>query len=246
MKTLQEKKMLVKMAKMLGQPIDQALVESIQREEELSNLLFRKETVLNEIVELPPPPPEPAPLVIIPPKEDLISQAMNVISTTPTQITNPLRDKELEGIRKTLAEMMQKISTLSWGGGGTGVVRIHDTDDFDKNSYSEGRYLRWFNGMFRLDEVNPHDVIYNTTTITGNYTPDANDYYLGVTTAPVTITLPSSTTSGRVLVIKDETGTAATNPITVLGNVDNDAGGFIIQINNGSVQLLFRNGWRII
>lgn len=249
MKTLQEKKMLVKMAKMLGQPVDQALVESIQREEELSNLLFKKETVLNEIVELPPPPPappEPAPPVIIPPKEDLISQAMNVISTTPTQITNPLRDKELEGIRKTLAEMMQKISTLSWGGGGTGVVRIHDTDDFDKNSYAEGRYLKFSNGMFRLDEINSQQVVYNTTTISNNYTVTDEDYYIGVTVVPVTISLPSSATSGRTIVIKDETGNCRTNNITISGNIDNDAGGAILAINNGAVQLIFRNGWRII
>jgi len=38
-----------------------------------------------------------------------------------------------------------------------------------------------------------------------------------------------------MLIIKDEDGT-----------VDNDPGGFIIQINNGGVQLIYRNGWRIV
>jgi hypothetical protein len=63
---------------------------------------------------------------------------------------------------------------------------------------------------------------------------------------PVTITLPITPSSGRMLIIKDESGNAETNPITVQGNVDNDAGGFIIQINNGGVQLIYRNGWRIV
>jgi hypothetical protein len=49
-----------------------------------------------------------------------------------------------------------------------------------------------------------------------------------------------------MLIIKDEDGDAETNPITVQGTVDNDVGGFIIQINNGGIQLLYRNGWRIV
>lgn len=52
--------------------------------------------------------------------------------------------------------------------------------------------------------------------------------------------------NGRQLVIKDESGNASLNPITVLGNVDNDPNGFIIKINNGGIQLIYRNGWRII
>ena len=40
MKSLEEKKLLVKMAKMLGQPVDQALVESIEREEKLAEVFF--------------------------------------------------------------------------------------------------------------------------------------------------------------------------------------------------------------
>ena len=40
MKSLNEKKMLVKFAKMLGQPIDPALLESIEKEERLSKMMF--------------------------------------------------------------------------------------------------------------------------------------------------------------------------------------------------------------
>lgn len=252
MKTLEEKKLLVKMAQMLGQPIDPELVESIKREEYLNRKIFEKEIptpapVLQEVVIMEPEPaPKPAEPVV-PIKQDIIQQVVNNLATTPKNpVADKYRDKEIEGIRRTLAEMMQKISTMSLGGGGTGSVYIDEMVDFDKSSYSEGRYLRWKEGKFRLDEVNPHDVIYNTTVINSNYTPDANDYYLGVATAPITITLPSSTTLGRVLVIKDETGNAQNNNITIAGTIDNDAGGVILAINNGAIQLLFRNGWRII
>jgi hypothetical protein len=63
---------------------------------------------------------------------------------------------------------------------------------------------------------------------------------------PTNITLPVTANTGRIISIKDESGQASINPITVSGTVDNDAGGFILQIDNGGVQLLYRNGWRII
>jgi hypothetical protein len=43
MKSLEEKKLLVKMAKMLGQPVDPELVESIEKEERLNRVLFKEE-----------------------------------------------------------------------------------------------------------------------------------------------------------------------------------------------------------
>ena len=86
-----------------------------------------------------------------------------------------------------------------------------------------------------------------TTSILSDYSVGRKDYYIGVdTTTAVTITLPTKAKNGRVIVIKDETGLAQTNPITVHGTIDNDTGGFILQINNGGIQMIYRNGWRII
>ena len=134
------------------------------------------------------------------------------------------------------------------GGGGSGSVMIREMADFDASTRLNGRYMRWDNGIFSLAEVNPHDVVFTTTLVTSpTYAVTADDYYVGVNYAgPTTITLPASPSSGRELVIKDESGTAETYPITVVGNVDNDAGGFILAVNNGAVQLIYRNGWRII
>ena len=264
MKTLEEKKLLVKMARALGQPIEQSLIESIEREEKLAAAFFNtpkeppipilREDVLTEVApveKLLPQPEKPAETNIQPPEDFKVNQVTayldTVSNTKKPPLTTALQDNEFQALRKTVQDLLQKVNTLSWGGGGTGVVRINDTDDFDRTSYAEGRYLRWTNGMFRLDEVNPHDVTYNTTVINVPYYElDANDYYLGVTYNGPTIELPSSDNSGRVIVIKDETGNCSNNPIVVTGTVDNDPGGFVLQIDNGAIQLLFRNGWRII
>jgi hypothetical protein len=79
------------------------------------------------------------------------------------------------------------------------------------------------------------------------YSITTKDFYLGVNYAGnVTITMPSIANNGRMYVIKDESGNCSSNPITVLGNVDNDPGGFILQQNNGGIQMIYRDGWRIV
>ena len=136
------------------------------------------------------------------------------------------------------------------GMGGGGEVNLRWLDDVDRASISDGRWLKYngTTGKFEFDEINPYEVVYNTTLIDeATYTVNDTDYYLGVNYAgPVTITLPVSPSSGRILVIKDESGNASTNPITVSGTVDNDAGGFVLQMDNGGIQMIYRSGWRII
>lgn len=85
-------------------------------------------------------------------------------------------------------------------------------------------------------------------TITTNYTPTTRDWYIGVgqRNEIVTVTLPSAIKDGREYVIKDEAGIAELVPIRVIGLIDNDPEGIEIRINNGSVTLLYKNGWRII
>jgi hypothetical protein len=87
----------------------------------------------------------------------------------------------------------------------------------------------------------------NTVLVTSStYTVDANDYYIGVNYAGnVTITVPTST-NGRMIIIKDESGNCSNNPILAAGTIDNDAGGFNLQIDNGAIHMLYRSGWRIV
>ena len=262
MKTLEEKKLLVKMARMLGQPIDPILVESIEREEQLKKLLFKEEVIVEKTVPIlkedlltevvPEPTPKPAETNIQPPEEYKVQQVANYLDTVSKAKKPPLvtalQDNEFEALRKTVHDLLQKVNTLSWGGGGTGAVRINDQDDFDRTSYGEGRYLKWSDGMFRLDEINPYEVVHNTTLVTSNtYVVGDTDYYIGVNVNErSTIILPSVPDAGRMVIIKDESGNAQLYPIKIDGNVDNDPGGAEIRINNGGVQLIYRNGWRIV
>ena len=87
--------------------------------------------------------------------------------------------------------------------------------------------------------------------VTGDYTVGRKDYYIGVSSSVKTyITLPtmgSNLKDGRVIVIKDESGRAQLTPIAIVGTIDNDPNGAEIRINNGALQLVWRNnGWRII
>ena len=80
-----------------------------------------------------------------------------------------------------------------------------------------------------------------------SYTIGRKDYYIGVNyEGRVTLTLPSLAKDGRYIIIKDESGRASVYPITVQGNVDNDPAGFVLAVNNGAIQMIYRNGWRIV
>jgi hypothetical protein len=159
-------------------------------------------------------------------------------------------DPNFTALIKKVQFLEQAISKIAATGPGSGEVNLRYLDDVKRDTIADGRWLKYSaaDKKFIFDDINPFEVVENTTEVTtSTYTVQDNDFYIGVNYAgPVTITLPVSANSGRLLIIKDEDGDAETNPITVVGTVDNDAGGFIIQINNGAIQLLYRNGWRIV
>lgn len=162
----------------------------------------------------------------------------------------PKVDPTIKAVQDKLKFLEQWVGKISAAGPGSGEVNLRYLDDVYRPSIFDGRFLRYSDLLkkFEFAEVNPHDIVYTTTLITTPiYTVTDSDYYMGVNRAgPVTITLPISPSSGRMLIIKDESGNCSTNPITVAGTVDNDTGGFILQIDNGAIQLLYRNGWRIV
>lgn len=91
------------------------------------------------------------------------------------------------------------------------------------------------------------------TVSTTNITVGAADTVVAITdtSAPRTVTLPAvSGNTGRVLVIKDATGAAATNNITVDGNASETIDGattYVINTNYGSVTLVGDvSGWFVV
>jgi hypothetical protein len=180
-----------------------------------------------------------------------IQVVKEVVNTDSFQQPKPQPiDPNIAGIQKKLQFLEQAIGRIAATGPGGGEVNLRYLDDVKRDTIADGRWLKYsaVDKKFIFDDINPFEVVENTTEVTtSTYTVQDNDFYIGVNYAgPVTITLPVSANSGRLLIIKDEDGDAETNPITVVGTVDNDAGGFIIQINNGAIQMIYRDGWRII
>lgn len=95
---------------------------------------------------------------------------------------------------------------------------------------------------------------YETVLISGVYTVLSTDYIIGVnttsTTASITLPAVSSTTAGRLLTIKDETGNASTNAIYVSASSgDTIDGDSVFTLDSDHVSMTIyctSTGWHII
>ena len=158
------------------------------------------------------------------------------------------------------------VTITGGGGGGDGGFVQSDTEPIGATfgwrwfNTTDGRlYTAVDNGTeniwVQLASAVNTDVITSIHTavgVTGSvYSVLTTDYYIGVSYGgAVSVTLPESPESGREIVIKDESGNAGTNHIIVQGGtsshkIDNLGTGGITS-NNGSLRLIYRNGWRII
>ena len=91
------------------------------------------------------------------------------------------------------------------------------------------------------------DIDYPVRSVSGNTNIGRKDYYVGVNSNDKTyITLPSTSKQGRVITIKDESGHCSLAPIVIQGTIDNDPYGVELRVNNGSLTLIYNNGWRLI
>jgi hypothetical protein len=151
--------------------------------------------------------------------------------------------EDLQKHYKTFIQrVQQQLSTI----GGGGETRLRKLTDVNSKTLSDGRYLKYdeASGKFIFDNIKTNNTVLVNTP---NYSILDTDYYIGINyNGAVNIILPITSEDGKQLIIKDESGNCSVNPISVIGNVDNDLNGFILQIDNGSIQLIYRAGWRII
>jgi len=208
--------------------------EEVHKEEPIEIL---EETMLPEV------------LVEIPEKkiEESVYTPLGVFGVD-TKETDPSKNYATMGdLQKHYGNFLSKIQQQMSTMGGGGEVKLRYLDDVDRSSIVDEGYLNYnaSTGKFVFSKLQS----VTTVSVTdASYTLTDTDSYIGVNYAgAVEITLPSvGVVNGRLLYVKDESGAAETNPITVIGTVDNDAGGFILQINNGSITLIYRDGWRIV
>ena len=127
LKNLEEMRRLARMARNIGQP-DLALEKAIAREEQLTQKILKPEVIHEEKVfvqELVDDPRSSS-------GQSLVQKAVEVIhapTEQPPVLQEKLRDAEIAGIRRQISDLIAKMGTLSWGGGGTGVVNFKDLDD---------------------------------------------------------------------------------------------------------------------
>jgi len=97
-------------------------------------------------------------------------------------------------------------------------------------------------------------VFFRATLISSNYTVQSSDYIIGADASggSLTITLPpvSTTTAGRTIIIKDETGYSSTNPIYIncagSDTIDGD-NSITIEANHFAIAIYCTStGWHII
>src|SRR5210317_45495 len=120
MNPLDEKRLLAMMLRGIGTP-DEELEEELKQQASQS-----------PIVESAPNIPREEPI-----SDSLVNRAAAAISAKQKALGIPelpkkLHDSEIEGIRKQLQDVMARMGTMSWGGGGTGIVRVVEGDDVNR------------------------------------------------------------------------------------------------------------------
>jgi hypothetical protein len=120
---------------------------------------------------------------------------------------------------------------------------------------TSSNFLVLDNSEIKLRDININYNVYdiNVMTYSATISSYGRDYFgVGLTTSPVTINLPtiSGIVDGKVVTIKDETGFASINPITINTDGLDTLDGLTqsqLAINYGSISVIKKsNGWWII
>lgn len=264
MQTNKEKLLLAKLSQDLGIPVDEKLLNAVKQHHEMQNSI-RQSIRQNLFADLS----LAAAAVQNDDKEEIVERKVIPYGDIPTadELESLLKEEassvsepapviekvaEPETLVERTAKFIQKEAVQerdSFQQPNPPVVDPQVSDILKKLKFLEqaiGKIAVTGPGGGAGDVINLTFPVKSVTSTT--YTVTRHDYYVGVNVAArATITLPTAVGfPGRKVVIKDESGRCSVFPITVVGTIDNDPNGFILQINNGGVQMIYRDGWRII
>ena len=151
-----------------------------------------------------------------------------------------------------LSRIQQQLSTI----GGGGETRLEFLDDVDINTAKTDNYFLKYNASLNKWVGDPADgvgitSIVSITGVTTYYQATDTDDYIGVNASvPVTIVLPTSPSTGKKIIVKDEGNNISTYSITVQAgigkSVENDTS-VIMNINHQSLTYFYNNSnWFLI
>jgi hypothetical protein len=115
-------------------------------------------------------------------------------------------------------------------------------------------YVEENNNQFWIEFVGGSSSLIFTRGVTGAcYSSDIFDYYIGVSyDGTAGIYLPPNPDNGKIVIVKDESGHAGDpykyiviRGATASDTIDRESSA-TININNATLQFVYRNGWRII
>lgn len=268
MKSIKEKQMFVKWAKAMNQPVDTALVEEVEKYEKIQNEIVEsiRENSIRDLVEAAQVAEKLIEKVQIEfPKPPTLEEVLSVIKEETNELVQSQTEQAIETSQSISAESAPETLVDIVASHITKEVKLEEKADsfqqpdpalVSKNLDAITKKLKFLEQA--IGKIAAHgpgggagDVIsldHPVKLITSDYTISRKDYYIGVNAATsVNITLLNSIGfPGRMVIIKDESGNCSNNPIVVAGTVDNDTGGFILAQDNGGIQMIYREGWRIV
>lgn len=259
-KSIKEKQLLVNLAKSFGQEVDNTILEDVKKHKQLENSIKEsvRDNFLNDLLqvkipdkpklEFPQPPSLEEVLALFPEEENVL-----VSPQEPEDTSKHIEQKETREPDPTLAERAAKSIAITEQNSFRQPDPIIVPQDLGAIQNKLKFLEQW---LGKISAHGPGGGASDTSNFTNFvklidvpvYNVARKDHYLGVNYAgPVTINMPSGYIEpGRMVIIKDESGNCSANPISVVGNIDNDPNGFILQIDNGGIQMIYREGWRIV
>lgn len=236
MQSIKEKKLLLKFAMQMGQPVDPALVGEVRKYDELQQKIVESvkvsskemfgETTKQEVVTLPEPAPIAQTEEVVPVSlAEKAAKAIKPMVVEADSFQQPTVNvpADLKAVKDKVKFLEQWIGKISLTGPGSGAGDISTLSQ-------------------------------QSVSVTSNsYTANRKDYYIGVNYAgKVTVYLPTSPVQGREVIVKDESGNcgAGINRWITIRTADglniDGKNAANLAINYGSLTFVNRNGWRIV